>query len=193
MKKKQFTKDEAGKLFIQTKNSINSFAGAADDVRKNIYYLIKNEAYSYLNYDTENTMFKALFKGCNKHRSTLNDYKICARVEIELNIDQGKMSTDALVALYQGTHKEDWSEIFESACEGLANGKFPTKARILEAKEQLNSAHESDSDLELAEPDEDNQDQFDRSMRIGRKNRTKSTPRKMRKRRNLINAKIFPI
>ncbi len=151
---------EAEKKYEAAPPSIKNWDSATTTIKKDLHALLNSTAYILLEFKSKYDLVKFLAKGSKKHRSTLYDLGNAVLIEVEMGLEHGSMSTDALVALKEGTTQENRLEILALAKQ-FCNEKQsnPTKPMIIKAKADFfatqASCFENDGTEENVEVTED--------------------------------------
>ena len=135
--KKLLSEDAASTLLSETITSIINWDKQSSQVRQHFYDLVRGDAFLALKYKSENKLFRYLCELSSHHRSTLYDYKNAALMEVELELEHGKLSVSALLELKSKTTPETRKEIWplvEQICHFDEKNPTPTRAIIAKAK-----------------------------------------------------------
>lgn len=141
------TEEEFEEIIEKTIKSIKRWENEAMYIKKSLHIITSSNYYASLGYESNEPIFKKLFKESTKHRSTLNDYKNAAFVEVELGIEQGAVPTDVLLEIYSLKTFEErwcvWSNSLKSSKE--KKREYPTAPMVKKAKEEYKKTKASDT------------------------------------------------
>jgi hypothetical protein len=148
------SESEAKELFDDAYASITKWDSETTIIKKMLYVLLSSNADVVLEFKNKHDLVKSLAKGSKKHRSTLYDMANAVFIEIELGLEHGAMSTDALIRLKQGTDEADRYNIFLLAKQSCSeNQDYPSKKMIDKAKlVYQNQIHDDLEDNEAEAP-----------------------------------------
>lgn len=132
---------ESYSILVENFNKLETIASM---IVLHMYLLLLNDTYKSLNFNTVNEFIKDLKKNINRHRSSVNDYKICALMFIELKLEPiEKISNSSLLELNKCEKKyrnEIWSLAVKLSEE--SNKQYPTAELVIQAKEQYQDKKE---------------------------------------------------
>ena len=118
----EMTIDEAKQLVIATVKSIKKWQSKGEVVRKKVYELKLNNVAKTLEMK-ESTLFNKICKRSGMDRSSINNFKIAATVEIKLGLEQGELKIKPLLTLHQTVYDEnDWLAVFKIVRDELCGG-----------------------------------------------------------------------
>jgi len=161
--KKLLMPKEALDLFDETYVAIQKWDEQSINIRRCFYGLIRGDAFVELKkFDSEKELFKELCNLSTLHRSTLYDYKNAALIEVELCLEHGRISVNALLELKKDTTEESRKEIWlvvENMCRFDEKNPTPTKAIIAQAKKYYhhNNTTEGKAEREAYFNDQDDE------------------------------------
>ena len=135
--KRLLDEESAQQLYFKTLDAIHKLDEDKQDVRRCFYDLICGDAYIPLGFKSEKKLFQTLCELSRLNRSTLYDYKNAALMEVELEIEHGLVSVDALTKLKENTTEESRKEIWpivEQLCHFDEKRTIPTADMVMKAK-----------------------------------------------------------
>lgn len=125
------SKSEAQNLFEDIVQRIKRFNQDGSIIRERVYRLISTNAYIVLGYKNLRELLKNIEKETSLHRSTINDYKNAAQIEIELNLEHGEWDTEALLTLKKDTTQEDRKSIIDLVEQSKRRGRNRSRSSSL--------------------------------------------------------------
>ena len=125
--------DEASKIFKEVIHRIKKWKKEEIAIKEIVYKLILTNAYSVLGYKNQREMLKGIQNATSLDRSTINDYKNVALIEIEQDLKPGEWDTETVLTFRSKTTDRD-RKILRFL---LDKEEVPiTKKIVLEKKEQ---------------------------------------------------------
>lgn len=128
--KNVLTRDQAKILVKATIRSFKKYKSVGEVVRRRVYKLIRFKVAKALSVK-ESTLFKRICKLSGLHMTSINDYRVVAKVEILLGLEQGVMKIKPLKRLTELAHnKADWDPIYTIAEELCGDDQVPNTPLI---------------------------------------------------------------